>query len=185
MIIRDPLASGTMRTAFGMILWRSIAETGSADAGFDWLRRLDGQTKDYVVNPALLFEKLTRREGLVSIWELTDALLLERRGSPLAYRFASSGTPVIDDAIGLVAGAPHPEEARRFIEWVGREEALLLVAHEAFRLPARDDLPPEKLPEWARRALEEIVPIDLDWALLAERGQEWMARWDREVRGAG
>ena len=184
-IIRDPLASGTMRTAFGLILARSIQETGSTDAGFDWLRRLDARTKDYVVNPALLFEKLIRREGLVSIWELTDALLLEERGSPLAYRFPTSGTPVIDDAIGLVANAPHPEDAKRFIAWVGSEEALLLAAREAFRLPAREDLPPEKLPAWARRALSEIVPAEIDWQLLAEKGSEWMARWDREVRGKG
>ena len=184
-IIRDPLASGTMRTAFGMVLARSIAETGSTEAGFDWLRRLDAQTKDYAVNPALLFEKLIRREGLVSIWELTDALFHERRGSPLGYRFPTSGTPVIDDAIGLVANAPHSEEGKRFIEWVGGEEALLLVAHNVFRLPAREDLPAEKLPDWANRALAEIVAVEMDWALLAKRGQDWMAQWDREVRGQG
>lgn len=184
-IIRDPLASGTMRTVFGMVLARSIAETGSTEAGFDWLRRLDGRTKDYAVNPALLFEKLIRREGLVSIWELTDALLHERRGSPLAYRFPTSGTPVIDDAIGLVANAPHPEEGKRFVDWVGGEEALLLVANNVFRLPAREDLPAEKLPDWANRALAEIVPLEMDWTLLAEHGQDWMAQWDREVRGKG
>ena len=184
-VIRDPLASGTMRTAFGLVLARSIEDTGDVERGFDWLRRLDAQTREYVVNPALLFEKLIRQEGLVSIWELTDALLLERRGVPLAYRYPASGTPVIDDAIGLVAGAPHAEEAKRFIDWVGEEEALLAVAREVFRLPAREDLPADELPEWARRALAEIVPAEIDWRLLAERGQEWMARWDREVRGHG
>ena len=95
-----------MRTAFGMVLVRSVAETGDTARGFDWLRRLDAQTKEYAVNPALLFEKLTRQEGLVSIWELTDMLFLRQRGAPLGYAFPASGTPVIDDAIGLVAGAP-------------------------------------------------------------------------------
>lgn len=184
-LIRDPLASGTMRTVFGMIIARSLAETGSEEAGFDWLRRLDAQTKEYTLNPALLFEKLTRQEGLVSIWELTDILLLERRNSPLAYRFASSGTPVIDDSVGLVKGAPHAEAARAFYEWVGGREALELVAREAFRLPARTDLPPEELPAWAQRVLEEMLPAPVDSALLAERGARWMERWDREVRGKG
>ena len=184
-VIRDPLASGTMRTAFGLILERSVATTGSEEAGFDWLRRLDGQTADYVQNPALLFEKIVRREGLVTIWELTDALLLTRRGAPVAYAFPASGTPGIDDAIGLVAGAPHVEAARAFIDWIGSEEALGLVAREAFRLPARTDLPEEALPEWARRALAEIRPATMDWGLLEEKGQEWMRRWDREVRSKG
>lgn len=184
-VIRDPLASGTMRTAFGLILARSVAETGSEEAGFDWLRRLDAQTADYVQNPALLFEKIIRQEGLVTIWELTDALLLGERGAPVGYSFPSSGTPVIDDAIGLVAGAPHAEAARGFIDWVGSEEALSLVAGEVFRLPARRDLPEASLPGWARRALAEIRPAKLDWELMTRRSQEWMRRWDREVRSKG
>jgi iron(III) transport system substrate-binding protein len=184
-IIRDPLASGTMRVAFGMVLARSVAESGDTAQGFDWLRRLDRQTKEYAVNPALLFEKLTRQEGLVSIWELTDLLFLQQRGAPLAYTFPASGTPVIDDAVGLVAGATHAEEAKRFIDWVGSREALSLTAERAFRLPARTDMPPDELPEWASQALSEIVRVEMDWQLLADHGAEWMARWDREVRSRG
>jgi iron(III) transport system substrate-binding protein len=181
-VIRDPLASGTMRTAFGMVLARSVRETGDVERGFDWLRRLDAQTKDYVVNPALLFEKLIRREGLVTIWELTDALLLRQKGSPVDYRFPLSGTPVIDDSIGLVAGAPHPREARELIDWIGSVEALRMVAERVFRLPARSDLPVAELPEWAQRAVADIVPAEVDWELIAAHGSEWMSRWDREIR---
>jgi ABC-type Fe3+ transport system substrate-binding protein len=92
---------------------------------------------------------------------------------------------VIDDSIGLVARARHAEEARAFIDWVGGREALLLTAREAYRLPAREDLPASELPEWAREALERIVVAEVDWELIAERGAGWMARWDREVRGRG
>jgi iron(III) transport system substrate-binding protein len=184
-VIRDPLASGTMRTAFGMVLSRSVAETGDTAAGFEWLARLDRQTKEYVVNPALLFEKLIRQEGLVSIWELTDMLFLKQRGAPLDYNFPTSGTPIINDSIGLVKGSPHQVEARDFIDWVGSREALLLAAREAFRLPARIDLPREELPEWAQEALDEIVPAAVDWQLIAAEGNRWMSRWDREIRGRG
>ncbi len=184
-IIREPLASGTMRTAFGMVLARSVAETGGLERGLEWLRRLDGQTKEYVQNPALLFEKLIRREGDLTIWELTDALLQQQRGVPLDYRFPTSGTPIIDDAIGLVKGARNPEAAKRFIDWVGGRDATLLVVREVFRLPARHDFAPEELPEWAREAIDGIVPAEVDWDLIAEEGSGWMARWDREVRGKG
>jgi iron(III) transport system substrate-binding protein len=132
-----------------------------------------------------LFEKLVRREGLLTIWELTDALLLTRRGAPIGYRFPASGTPVIDDSIGLVSGAREPEAAKAFIEWAGSREALALTAREVFRLPARSDFAADELPEWAQQALAEIVPADVDWRLIAERGQEWMRRWDREIRGRG
>lgn len=182
-LIRDPLASGTLRTLFGMVVARSVATTGATAQGFDWLRRLDGQTREYVINPALMIEKLNRQEGLLTVWELTDLLWQQKRGSPLGFHFARSGSPIIDDSIGLVQGAPHAEAAKRFIDWVGTVEAQELAARDAFRLPARTDLPAEKLPEWARRVLAELQPAEYDAALVEKHGQEWMAAWDRTIRG--
>lgn len=184
-LIRDPLASGTMRTVFGMVLSRSVAETGSPERGFTWLRRLDAQTKEYLQQPALMIEKLNRQEGLITIWELTDLLWQRHRGSPLAFHFPVSGTPIIDDSIGLVKGAPHPEEAKRFIDFVGSPEGQEIAARQAFRLPARTDMPQEKLPDWAREVLRDMKPTPVDWKMIEERGQEWMTTWDRTIRGKG
>jgi iron(III) transport system substrate-binding protein len=184
-LIRDPLASGTMRTLFGMILARSVQETGNPERGWEWLRRFDTQTKEYVQNPALLMEKLNRQEGLITVWELTDMLWQAKRGAPLGYRFARSGAPVIDDSLGLVKGARHPEQAKAFIEFVGSVEGEELAARDAFRLPARTDLPPERLPQWAQDVLRELKPADVDWDLIARSGQEWMTTWDRTVRSKG
>jgi iron(III) transport system substrate-binding protein len=184
-IIRDPLASGTMRTVFGMILARSVAETGDEEEGFRWLRRLDAQTREYVQNPALLHTKMVRQEGLVTIWELTDILFQQQRGAPLAYRFPTSGTPVIDDSVGVIRGTRNPQAARAFVEWVGSAEAQRLAAERLFRLPARLDLAPDELPEWAQGVMAEMIPAELDRELVAERAGEWMRRWDREVRGRG
>jgi iron(III) transport system substrate-binding protein len=184
-LMRDPLASGTLRTVFAMVLARSVAATGGTEPGFGWLRRLDAQTREYTANPTLLFEKLVRREGLVTVWELSDILLQRRRGVPLGFGLASSGTPVIDDAVALVHGAPHRQEARRYIEWVGSVEAQRLAAEQAFKLPARTDLDAATLPEWAREVLAALRPAELDWALIEERAAAWMAEWDRSVRGRG
>ncbi len=184
-LIRYPLASGTMRAVFGMILERSLADTGSPERGFQWLTRLDGQTKEYVMNSSILVEKIARREGFITVWDLPDVLLEMRRSRDLAYLFPASGTPVIDDAVGLVAGARHAKEARELIEWLGSPEAQLAAAESVYRLPARTDLAPERLPEWARDVLKKMVPARMDWDLLEREGQGWMARWDREVRGKG
>ncbi|HEX9690357.1 MAG TPA: extracellular solute-binding protein [Thermoanaerobaculia bacterium] len=183
-LIRDPLASGTMRAVWGTILERSIERTGSVEEGFGWLKKLDAQTKEYVFNPSILLEKLVRREGLVTVWDLPDTLFEMRRG-PLAYSFPASGTPVIDDAIGLVRGAKHAEPAKALIEWLGGAEAQKLAAEKAYRLPARTDLPETELPEWARGVEEALVPAKLDWERIGREGPGWMSRWDREIRGKG
>jgi iron(III) transport system substrate-binding protein len=184
-IIRYPLASGTMRAIFGFIIARSIEQTGNTKQGFDWLRRLDGQTKSYEMNASILVQRIARREGLVTTWDLPDVLLEMKHSKDLAYVFPKSATPVIDDAIGLVHGSKHPEAAKAFIEWAGGIEAQKAAAAEAYRLPARTDIPPAELPGWARDVLGKMVPARLDWELLEREIPGWMATWDREVRGKG
>jgi len=184
-LIRDPLASGTMRAVWGMIIERGLKQTGDTAAGFQWLRRLDAQTKEYVLNGPLLDQKIVRQEGLVTIWDLPDILLNRRDGLRLGYVFPSSGTPVIEDAIGVVRGARHRAPAQAFVEYVGSVEAQLLATREAYRLPARLDLPVDSLPPWARQVRQAMRVADVDWDVLAERGADWMRYWDESVRGKG
>ena len=184
-LIREPVASGTMRTIFGFILARSKARTGEVTEGYDWLRKLDAQTKEYVSNPALLHLKMERQEGLVTCWELTDILFQRKRGAPLGYTFPKSGSPVIADSVGLIKGARHAEEAKKFLDWVGSREIQVLAAKELFRLPARQDIPREELPDWAQDALEHLVEAEVDWVYLSANQNEWMNTWDNRVRGQG
>ncbi len=183
-LIRDPLASGTMRTIFGMVIERSIRETGGPEAGYEWLRRLDRQTREYVLNPTLLYQKLARREGLVTLWDMPDIeALKESTGFPLDYIYASSGTPLVEDAVAVVQGTRNPELARRFVEFIGGQEEVIYAAQNFFRLPARGDVEAEQLPPALRRARDVIVPEPMDWQLLHERGAEWMRYWDENIRG--
>lgn len=186
-LIRDPLASGTMRTIFGMILQRSIRETGDEEAGYEWLRRLDRQTREYVLNPTLLYQKLARQEGLVTLWDMPDIEQIRTRSSgyPFGYIFPPSGTPLVEDAIAVVAGSSNPELARRFVDFIGSESEVLVAAREHFRLPARGDIPADSLPDALRRAREVIHPEPIDWQMLHERSSEWMRYWDDNIRGRG
>lgn len=186
-LIRDPLASGTMRTIFGYLLTRGMAQgqslEQSVESGIEWLLQLDAQTKEYVHSPALLHEKMVRQEGLVSVWEMTDILGRRAAGAPLGYRFPESGAPVIQDSVALVQGSKQPDAAREFVEWLGSSEALLLAADKAFRLPAAAGI--EGLPAWVADVQAALRPAEMEWGLLEEHGAEWMARWDREVRARG
>jgi iron(III) transport system substrate-binding protein len=183
-VIRDPMASGTMRAIWGLVLIRSIRETGDTSAGVAWLRRLDASTKTYALNPAILDAKLARAEGLVTLWDLPDILIGRSKGLPFGYTFPRSGTVVIDDAIALVRGSRHPDAARAFIDFVGGVEAQLLAAEGVFRLPARHDLPADRVPAWVAEVESEMVVAPMDWQMLAERGTAWMSYWDRHVRGS-
>jgi iron(III) transport system substrate-binding protein len=184
-VIREPLASGTMRAIWGMLFERSLAATGDTARAAAWLRRLDGQTRQYVMNPALMTEMMVRGDAWITLWDLPDLQITIRDGRDLGYVFPSSGTPVIDDAIAVVRGAKHAELARAFVAWVRSPAIQLLAAREVYRLPARTDLPADSLPAWVRQVEATMKPAPMDWKLLQERGAEWMAYWDRHIRGTG
>jgi len=184
-LIRDPVASGTMRAIWGMILERSLRRTGDTTEGIAWLRRLDGQTRTYALSPALLDAKLARQEGLVTLWDLPDILISRSKGMPFGYVFPRSGTPVIDDAIALVRGCKHPAAAKEFIDYVGSVDGELIAAQRVFRLPARRDLPADRVPAWVREVETQMVVEPMDWDLLTRKGSDWMAYWDQHVRGTG
>lgn len=89
------------------------------------------------------------------------------------------GAPVAADGLALVAGAPHPAEAKAFLEWALSVEAQTLLATEVGRRPVRRDVPgPAGLP-----TLEQVgaVPYPLAWAVAEQ--ERLLARW-RELSAA-
>ena len=183
-LIRDPLESGTMRTIFGMIMYRSIRTTGDTAAGWAWLRRLDAQTREYVLNPTLLYQKLARQEGLVTLWDMPDIEELKTRTSmPLDYSLPTSGTPLPVDAIAVVKGSKNADVAKQFIDYVGGDQGIVLAARQFVRLPARTDIPEDSLPARLRAAKLKIKPEPMDWTLIQKQTPDWMRYWDEHVRG--
>ena len=180
-LIRNPNPSDTMRAIFGAMIWRFYKDTGKTDQGFDWLRKLDANVKEYTADGTLLMQKLGRREGLVTLWDMPDVRLFkEQKHLPVGYVVPESGTPVIIDGIAIIRGGPNPEEARRFYEFVTTPESLAYAAHKYYRLPVRTDLDRSQLPAWMN---EPFARLPLDWELLRNRGSDWLRYWDTEIRG--
>ena len=184
-LIRDPVASGSMRAIFGGIIARSVAQTGSPESGYEWLRRLDANTKEYTLNPTMLYQKLGRQEGVISLYNMPDiATLQERFSIPVTYVIPSSGTPLLVDAIAIVRGTKRPEVARAYYEFVTTPQALLEAAQRFRRIPVRTDIPADSLPAWIREALAKIKPMPGDQRMIADSLDAWMTYWDTRIRNS-
>src|SRR5512140_2433800 len=85
-LIRYPLASGTMRIIFCALIQREYARTGDSTAGFRWLQRLDANTKTYVADPTHLYLRVARQEAPLTVWDLPDVQLqIETNHYPFGY----------------------------------------------------------------------------------------------------
>ena len=146
-VIRYPLASGTMRTVYSGMIWRTYRDSGMPDAGYEWLTRLDANTKDYAADPNMMFQKLARKEGLVSIWLMSDIMLqVDRYEYPFGFVVPASGAPVLTDGIALIANSRNPDDARLFYEFVTNVDNTVMQASEYYRIPTRGDIPKDRLP---------------------------------------
>ena len=177
-LIRSPLESGTMRTIWGALILRQP----TVEEGYRWLARLDENTKGYAANPTQLYLQIARGEADLTLWNLPDTYL-QAQTQPFGFSAPASGVPVLVDAVGIPAGAPQPELAREFVEFVTTREALVHQARAFHRIPARTDVEPSALPAWM--AGGTFTPLDLDWDRLAADGPDWMQHWDEQIKGRG
>src|SRR5689334_4876435 len=102
-LIRNPNPSDTMRAIFGAMILRFYKDTNSPAGGYDWLRKLDANGHEHTADGTLLMQKLARREGRSTRWDMPDVRLCrEEKSLPVAYNGPASGTPGIIDGIASI-----------------------------------------------------------------------------------
>jgi len=186
--IREPLPSGTMRAIFFAMIYRFHREQSSPAAGFDWLRRLDANTKSYPGDQALFYIALARGEADLSLWNLPDVLLRrEKDNYPFDYVVPRSGTPMVPEGLALVARKQQDqarrELAKKFFEFVTTPESFIHASQQYYRIPTRRDLDFSQIRPEFNPAQYQAMPMD--WQLFADSSNVWMQYWDQNIRNKG
>lgn len=182
--IRNPLASGTMRAIYSAIIWRFFKESNSPEDGYNWLRRLDANTKIYPANPTLMYLAIARREAQITLWNMPDIELQKQQYDyPFEYIIPASGTPVLVEGLAIVANCKQPEWAKKFYEFITTRESFAIQAKKYYRIPARKDIDKEALPSWI--TANPIKQMDIDWQVFSKKSKGWMKYWDENIKGRG
>ena len=180
-VIRNPMASGTMRAIYSAMIAKAVTQTGNENAGFEWLKKLDENTSSYAADPTQMYVKLAGNDA-VTLWNMPDIFLQkEKYNYPFGFNFPLSGTVVLTDGIAIVKGTKNIEAAKKFYEFVTNENSLLIQAEKFYRIPARSDIPKDKLPSWISG--NQFASMDIDWELIANNESDWMKKWDSEIKG--
>ncbi|MGM9950168.1 MAG: extracellular solute-binding protein [Lysinibacillus sp.] len=181
-LIRGVLASGTMRTIYSSMIYRQGADT--PEKGYEWLAKLDANTKEYTQDPNALYLKLTRQEGTISLWNLQDILLKKHTTDyPFDYIYPKSGAPILVDGVGIIKNAKNMENAKLFVEFLFDKEVMTDLAHNYYQIPTRTDIDLAAMPDWYQEL--DLKTFDIDWQVMADKEAEWMEYWDANVKGKG
>ncbi|HLV53946.1 MAG TPA: extracellular solute-binding protein [Actinotalea caeni] len=177
--IRDVEASGTMRSIYCAMI--DHADASSPEPGYEWLLKLDANTKVYAANPTDLYQRISRQEAAVSLWNLQDIMLQNTGDFPmLAPKVPASGAPMLIDGLAKIAGGPGSDGADLFISFLMSEEVQGKLAEERFQIPTIE-LGSE--PQWL--ADLELTELEVDWDRIAENEAEWIGYWASNIKDKG
>lgn len=178
-VIRDVLASGTMQTVYSSMIYRFYKDSHSAQQGYDWLCKLDANTEAYAANPADLYVRMSRQEGVVSIWDLPDILIQKNQHNmPFGFVMPASGAPVVTDGVGVIKGSPNQAGAKEFLSFLFQPSLRAELASKYFEIPT---VPLDNPPSWMSDV--KIKRMDVEWSVLGQNQQEWMNHWSTKIKG--
>lgn len=182
LVLSDPARAPSMRAMIEGAWLQELRRTGDERAGADWLLRLDGVARGYVDDDAEALRSL--RVGAASFALLPLHAVLEDGGASwLAWRPMESGGPAVERGAGVLAGSPRAAAAAELVAWLaGPEGRSILPGERGWLDPAAEgDLPGGAVGERLRGYPVWVWSEDT----VVARGEEWMTRWDREVKGRG
>lgn len=174
-LIRNPTQSGVARA-----FYLALIKAWGVDAAFDFFKKLDAQMDgNYVASNDKLLMSIVHGEAKVSVLNEADVWMARHEKKfPLMVAYPASGAYVMPEPIAMIAGAPHPEAAQKYIDFVMSFPASEFASTKYYKRPARSDYPREKLSPELQAPLKAL-PVD--WLSIGDQGTAWLQKWSEEV----
>ncbi|MCK4222027.1 MAG: extracellular solute-binding protein [Dehalococcoidia bacterium] len=174
----DPRTSGD-----GIRFIANVIDIMGEDAAFQYLKELE---KNVIAHPSLVQGSLIDRgETWIAVSD-SSINLTEYFNEGLTNQlmfFTEEGTIAAYVGIALIKDAPHPDEARLFLDFLLGEEAQVFVATEGYGIPTREGVElPEELMDAFQVAFEAKV-LEVDWTWMVDNMNRWKDRWTADVLG--
>ncbi len=157
--IADPAVSGSSLTGLMTLIHAMEQERSPEETLLALANNLDGKQLE---SSGEVLSAVADGSFWVGVTLEEAALKRIAAGDPLAVVYPKDGTSAVPDGTALIKGAPHAENARRFIDFTVSREVQELLTETSFRRSVRTDVPPaEGLP-----AMSDIplLDYDIDWA---------------------
>ena len=142
----------------------------------DFFRRLKANGVRVVDGNSVVRDLVARGEVKVGLTDTDDVNVAIEDGQPIAMVLpdaAGLGVPVMPNMLSLIANAPHPEEARRLIDYLlSPDVERQLAQSEAVQIPLHAGVQgPKNIP-----AINTFKPMTLDFTKAAGRVEDVTSR---------
>jgi len=155
----------------------ALADALGEEAALDCFRRLRENGAQVFEGNSSVRDAVVNGEVPVGLTDTDDAIIGKNKGMPIELVYPDQGedglgTLVIPNSVVLINGAPHPEVARRFIDFLLSPELEKEFADPAAgRFPVRPGLVEAEVPD--------VKAMEVDWAEVARMTADFSERATR------
>jgi iron(III) transport system substrate-binding protein len=138
----------------------------------DFFRRLKANDLRIVEGNSVVRDLVARGEVKIGLTDTDDVNVAIEDGQPVGMVLPDRdglGVPVMPNMVSMIAKAPHPEEARKLIDYLLSDDVERQLAQsEAVQIPLHTGvLGPKNIP-----AIDSFKPMTLDYAKAASRVED-------------
>ncbi|MEG1973105.1 MAG: extracellular solute-binding protein, partial [Oscillospiraceae bacterium] len=176
-VSRDTVSSSIRATLMSLVY--QYEKDGKIEEAWNYLSALDKNMKNYYNSGTMQFQAVGKKEAAISFAVLSAITENQTKNNmPLEIIDAASGSIVITDGIAAIKNAPHPNAAAAFVEFAGSAKIQALLANNENRIPTLKSALSDS-PQWMKT---EYKVMDVDWSVIAENQNEWLQKFDTEIR---
>jgi iron(III) transport system substrate-binding protein len=158
----------------------ALATAWGVDETETWLRSIQDRGAQILESNGRTCDAVAR--GAISFaWtDSDDFAVAQSEGYPIAAVIPSSGAILIPNTVSIIAGAPHPDEAKALVDYLLRPETERLLAQQSGRqIPLHPDV---ETPTDVFR-LSDLRVQQIDWGAVAENFEAATAMVNRVTSG--
>lgn len=156
----------------------SLVKVMGEDEAFKFQKAMNANVQMYTKSGAGGAMPIATGQCGAGIFYIVDALDIQQQGYPVTITYPEDGVSFGIEATGIIKGAKHSEEAKKFVDWVtSKRFAEFIVANKINYVPTRNDVKTSN----PILDLSKINMISVDVTWKGEKRQEYTQRWINEV----
>ena len=176
--LSNPVTSGT-----GYTIVATLVALNGEDAAFDYLRRLKPNVVRWTQSGTAQGPSVARGEVGVGVSFAHEFVTQQLAGFPVDIAIPCEGTGDALGGMAILADAPHPDEARAFVDWALTKDAQE-IANRTRNLLLPANRSAAIRPEAARYARAKMADVDPARFGAPDERKRLLARWQREIGDA-
>jgi iron(III) transport system substrate-binding protein len=175
--IANPNTSGT---AFTMLA--TILQLKGAEKGWEYLAKLHKNVAQYSKSGSAPGQLAGQGEVAIAVIFLHDVVMFAEEGFPLKAIAPADGTGYEIGGLSLIKGAPHKENAKKFIDWALTPGAQTIAKDfRSFQLQSNKNTPLPPVVIKYGVDFEHVKTIKYDFLWASKNREQILKRWTEQV----